>query len=266
VNTAAVGRSDALPVAIDDWMAAAARAASAAGTALVASGDAWRLVSSSEGRDVKLAADCNAERVVLEELRATGLPILSEEAGADVNFGDAEWAWVVDPLDGTFNYQRGFPVWCVSIALMRGGEPTAGVIFDPVTRGIVEGVVGRGATDSGRTCHVSSTELVDAAALATGFPVGRDYESASLQRFIGQVREFKKIRMLGSAASSLLAVARGQFDAYYEESISLWDVAAGVALVRAAGGDARLTKPESGFRFTVYAGNGLITPTLLRTL
>jgi myo-inositol-1(or 4)-monophosphatase len=246
--------------ALEEHLAAARRGVRAAGSALLAAPDSWRTADGTRGRDVKLRADREAEALILAELRGSGLPVLSEEAGADADFAAAEWAWIVDPLDGTFNYQRAFPMWCVSVALLRRSVPVAGLIFDPTSSTVIEGGVDRGVSEDGQPLRVSQTAETHQAVLATGFPVGRDYAPEALAGFVTQVREFKKIRMIGSAARSLLAVARGQFDAYYEENISLWDVAAGIALVRAAGGDARVARPGPAHQVTVYASNGRLRP------
>ena len=106
---------------------------------------------------------------------------------------------------------------------------------------------------------VSTVATTQQSVLATGFPVKREYDSGSLNKFINQVQQFKKIRMIGSAALSLAYVASGVYDAYYEEDIMMWDVAAGVALVKAAGGDYFLKPGKKENSVVCGATNGAIS-------
>lgn len=226
-----------------------------AGEALRSAPPAWRTSDSAYGKDIKLRADREAEAIIMGQLRPTGIPILSEEAGADRLLDLNSRYWVVDPLDGTFNYQRGFALWAVSIALMEGSRPLLGAIYEGLTGRCYIGGRGLGAASEDRAIGISGVGDTSQAALATGFPVGRDYTEESLHKSLARIQRFKKIRMLGSAASSLLAVAKGEFDLYLEEGICLWDVAAGLALVEGAGGDTTMSEPRQGHRYTILAGN-----------
>jgi myo-inositol-1(or 4)-monophosphatase len=151
----------------------------------------------------------------------------------------------VDPLDGTFNFSRGLPIAAVSIGLCRGTQPILGVIYDFMHDELFSGVVGIGATCNGKSIVVSGITNPAQGALATGLPVTRSYKPEDLQGFLLRAQTFKKIRMLGSAAISLASVACGRLDAYEEESIMLWDVIAGVAIVQAAGGFTSM-RPREG--------------------
>lgn len=199
----------------------------------------WRtgelVVDSDAGRDIKLRADREAEAVILETLAAAGYPTLAEESGET---GEASQGprWIVDPLDGTLNYKRGIDLCCVSIALWEDDRPLLGVVYDFHREELFSGLVGQGAWRNEVAIRVSEVGESARAVLGTGFPVSRDFASPALARFIGRVRAFKKLRLLGSAALSLAWVACGRIDAYCEEDIMLWDVAAGIALVAAAGG------------------------------
>ncbi len=215
-------------------------------------------VLNDTGRDIKTQADLAAEEVVLNQLRPTGIPILSEESGADAEVTFENSMWIIDPLDGTFNLARGIPLCCVSIAYWEAGKPVLGVICDITSGNLYVGKVGNGLSISGRHRVVSKVDDVENAVLATGFPSQRDYSQKSLGGFIEQVQRFKKIRMIGSAAISLGFVAGGNVDAYAEEDIWLWDVAAGLALVRAAGGDYSMTMPTDTWQVNVFAHNGLL--------
>jgi len=197
-----------------------------------------REINVADRKDVKLKADVESEQVIRKILgNASHFPIIGEEIGGDVSLTEKDACyWIVDPLDGTFNYLRDFPMTCVSIGLCRGREPILGVIYDFNHDNCYTGADGIALACNGVPLKPAWASDLNSAALATGFPVGRDFSSAALNSFVAKVQAFKKIRMVGSAAMALALVASGRCDAYYEESIRLWDVAAGLALVKSAGG------------------------------
>lgn len=202
-------------------------------------------VDSQEGRDIKLAADRRSEELIIDVLRPTGIPILSEERGS-VGGNQGSRKWIVDPLDGTANFWKGMrDLACVSVALWEDGQPILGVVNRFWTQELYGGVMGKGAWRNGQPIHTSAVPHRKDAVLATGFPVGRDYGTDSLAAFVGKVQGFKKIRMLGAAALMGVLVADGRIDAYTEEQIMLWDIAASSAIVRAAGGVAEVQPLES---------------------
>lgn len=218
-------------------LALAESAARETGAILRAGGD--KSVSLNTTTDVKLAADVNSETLVRERLGATGLPIIGEELGGDPALYDAAGTalyWVVDPLDGTFNYQRGQPLTCVSIGLMRGNEPVLGVIFNFNADEMFSGLVGEGIFLNGKKIVPAWATEISQACLMTGFPALADKSPEALAPFIAEVGKFKKIRMIGTAALAVAYVACGRADVYQEQGTNLWDVAAGIALVKAAGG------------------------------
>jgi myo-inositol-1(or 4)-monophosphatase len=243
-------------------LALAERAARRAGRWLAAG--ATRRVERETGRDIKLAADRASETILLASLKGSGLQVLSEEAGwgsaralAPVS-GAArlpEAFWVVDPLDGSYNFSRGMPACCVAVGLWRGG-PALGAVYDFNRRELYSGIAGRGAWLNGRRFRVSAVAQASRAVLCTGFPVRMDYSPRALRAFTRWVRTFKKIRMLGSAALSLAYVAAGRADAYYERGVTLWDVAAAAAVVLGAGGREDLEPTEKLHSLDVYATNG----------
>ena len=149
--------------------------------------------------------------------------------------------WIIDPLDGSANYWKGMrELTCLSIALWKDGKPVLGVIYRFEREELFSGIVGEGAWLNDEPIVTSATEQIQNAFLATGFPVKRSYDSASLENFVKQVQNFKKVRMLGAAAVMGAFVACGRVDAYMEEAIMLWDIAASAALVLAAGGVAEV--------------------------
>lgn len=193
-------------------------------------------VDADYGKDIKLNADKISEEKIIEILRETNYPILSEEVG-NIEGSNKEYIWIIDPLDGTANYLRGMDeLVCTSIALWKNGKPVLGVVNRFFMNELYYGVVGEGAWLNDTKIETSNTQEVNHAFLATGFPVFRDYSSNALTDFIKKIQHFKKIRMFGSAAVMGTLVAFGKIDVYIEEEIMLWDIAASTALVLAAGG------------------------------
>ncbi|MBR4083458.1 MAG: hypothetical protein IKK33_04150 [Lachnospiraceae bacterium] len=193
-------------------------------------------VDSHIGKDIKLSSDKKSEAIIIEILRATNIPILSEECGM-IGADTSSKVWIVDPLDGTANYWKGMKeLACVSIALWDNGKPVLGIINRFHQKEVFSGIVGEGAWLNENAIYTSSVTELKAAVFATGFPVKRDYTDKSLNSFVKQVQSFKKIRMLGAAAIMGAMVAAGRIDAYREERIMWWDIAASAAIVKAAGG------------------------------
>ena len=207
---------------------------------LLASG-AQMKVNASTDDDVKMQADVDSETLVRERLKTTGLPVIGEELGGDpALFDSTELYWVVDPLDGTYNYLRRQPATCVSLGLMRGPEPVLGVIHDFTARKTYLGIPGQGTFINGRPIRPEWARGIADACIMTGFPAAADKSPAALQLFMSQVSQYKKIRMIGSAALALAYVGEGVADTYYESGTNLWDVAAGLAIIKASGGHYRL--------------------------
>lgn len=203
-------------------------------------------IISAEGRDIKHQGDRDAEQFILNELKSTDIPVLTEESGEIGKIGEGSPFWIIDPLDGTMNYSRNNPFCCVSIALWQGDTPLFGVIYDFNRKELFSGFVGEGAWLNEQPIHVSTVSHQSEAILATGFPTYSDFSDDHLKKFIIQVQQFKKIRMFGAAALSLAYVACGRVDAYMENDIMLWDVAAGAALVAAAGGEISVIPSDRG--------------------
>lgn len=229
-----------MPADIIAYHQIALEAARNVATVLLAGAD--RTVNFQSARDVKLQADIDSERVIREKLAPTGLPIIGEELGGDATLWDRdELYWVVDPLDGTYNYLRNQPSTCISIALMRGRTALSGVVHDFCGSRVYEGIVGHGVSVNGAPLKPAWAQTVEEACLMTGFPALADMSPHALTLFVEQAGHFKKVRMIGSAALAVAYVGTGLADVYYENRVNLWDVAAGMALVRAAGGFTKLT-------------------------
>ncbi|MFD2206842.1 inositol monophosphatase family protein [Kiloniella antarctica] len=228
-----------------------------AGEALRVNASEWRDAVALPDRDIKVKGDKFAEKLIISGLKdGSDYPIFSEESGwADASDDNRKIIWVVDPLDGTFNYSRGFPSCCTSIALVREGKPILGVIYDFSRDELFWAEEGFGAWLNGKEIKVSSVGFPNESALMTGFPVNRNFSTEALTRTALELGRWKKVRMIGSAALSLAQVACGRADAYHEESIMFWDVAAGLALVEAAGGRVEMSAVNTEAPRTVWATN-----------
>ncbi len=237
----------------DELLTLATATARAAGAALAKRAD--RTVNSETGHDVKMQADIDSENLIRERLARTKLPVIGEEIGGDSSLLDrSEPYWSVDPLDGTYNYLRGLPSTCVSIGLWRGRRPVLGVIYDFWRDELFAGGAGLGLTLNGRALQPRWAPDIARAVLCTGFPSTADRSGEGVRGFVRRVEQFKKIRMIGSAALALAYVSCGRADAYFEESIKLWDIAAGLALVEGAGGFVRVDPvPGNPVAFNVWA-------------
>jgi myo-inositol-1(or 4)-monophosphatase len=216
----------------------------------------WRAIVSEQGRDVKLKADHLAEEIILSQLKAaTPFTILTEETGWHGQQNPDQPTWIIDPLDGSFNYHQSIPFCCVAIALVKQNEPVLGVIYDFNHDELFSGYIGLGAWCNDQPIQVSKLQQLNAAVLNTGFPSRPDLNNL-LQTALQQGKHFRKVRMLGSAALALAYVAAGRSDVYYEQGTHFWDVAAGCALVKAAGGNYHLTGDYLKDIIDAYASNG----------
>ena len=215
-------------------------------------------ILSDEGRDIKLKADLESEKLIKEYLLSnSNFPILAEESGANQDLGNS--FWVVDPLDGTSNYSRDFPMCCVSIALIYENDIALGVINDFNRSSIYEGSINSKAKLNGQIIQVSAINDKSKATLTTGFPAKGNFNDEFMMRLSKELVNWKKVRMIGSAAMSCAYVASGQFDQYQEKGIFLWDVAAGLSIIKAAGGSFSY-KPYSNnkFKLDVIANNNCL--------
>ncbi|HEY8642605.1 MAG TPA: inositol monophosphatase family protein [Candidatus Dormibacteraeota bacterium] len=181
------------------------------------------------------AADLASEHAILEVLarRSPGIAVLAEETGGD----RAGTMWAVDPLDGTRNYTRGFPVVGVSVALIEGGRPEVGVVLAPWLDLEFSAQRGRGARRNGDLLRIP--DLVDprSALVATGFPFRRRQRSGRyLSVFAGALAGFEDLRRAGAAALDLAWTGTGAFDGFFELGLNTWDVAAGALVVSETGG------------------------------
>jgi myo-inositol-1(or 4)-monophosphatase len=241
--------------------------------------EAGRLLRDAYGRvearekgpgDLVTDADLASQRLIAGRLARTfpGHTLLAEEEGQGAD-PDREWRWIVDPLDGTINFAHGFPFWSVSIALEHAGELVVGVVHNPLSGETYSAAQGRGARRDGQPIRVSRTDRISASLISTALPVdmqtGADLQMAYLRKFsIGT----HSVRRTGSSALNLALVAAGGFDVCYATSMNPWDAAAGVVLVREAGGVVTSLSggPHDLYRQEILATNGRVQAEALRYL
>ncbi|MDA1195286.1 MAG: inositol monophosphatase family protein [Planctomycetota bacterium] len=214
-------------------------------------------------RDVVTAADTAAEEHIRRRLEQAhpGIPVIGEESSGGVSAAPAGPAWIVDPLDGTVNYIQGIPVFAVSIGYVEDGVPLLGVIHAPALRQTFWGGPGQGVFEGDRPVSTSITPDLDAAILATGFAYRRnEVADDNVGHLAAMIRRVRGIRRMGAAAIDLAYVASGRLDGFWELHLGPWDMAAGVALVRGAGGT--VTDLDGGddwlFGPSIVAANALL--------
>ena len=193
--------------------------------------------------------------------------ILAEETPAE-RIGSGR-KWIIDPLDGTTNFAHRLPMFCISIGVEDEGEMIAGAVFNPVMGELFFARKGRGARLNGKLIRVSAARNLSRSLLVTGFPYDvHDHPERSLPYFNELIRHAQGVRRLGSAALDLCFVAMGRFDGFFEVHLNPWDTAAGVLILREAGG--AITNFE-GLPFSIYerqmaASNGRIQHEMLAVL
>jgi myo-inositol-1(or 4)-monophosphatase len=235
-----------------------------------------KLQISTKGEiDLVTEADLASEKLIIDRIQShyPRHAILAEESGEAAGAGEtqSDWKWIIDPLDGTTNYAHGYPCFCVSIAVARGGEIQIGVIYDPLRDEVFAAERNVGAMLNERPVKVSAIEDLNKAIVCTGFP----YNVRELPQFLRHFTNFtnftnhsQAVRRDGSAALDLAYVACGRFDGFWEDGLKAWDVAAGVLLIEEAGG--RITDfagdPLDIYTPKVLASNGLLHDSMQKVL
>ncbi|MFH1995842.1 MAG: inositol monophosphatase family protein [Candidatus Omnitrophota bacterium] len=205
--------------------------------------------------------DTKAEEMIIRRIKKSfpGHSILAEEKGRDGAPG--EFTWIIDPLDGTTNFFRRFPFYCVSIALEHKKEVIAGVVYDPARKELFVAEKGNGAFLNGKRIRVSKVSKLSKGFVATGFAYGiKSAANSNIMNFNRFLKKSLAVRRAGAAALDLCYIACGIFDGFWEFDLNPWDCAAGYLLVREAGG--KVTR-FNGSKFSVYdsqilASNGKI--------
>ena len=214
-------------------------------------------VLSNTGRDLKLQLDIDTEKLIKKHISSdSSYPILGEETGSSGNLDGLYW--IVDPIDGTSNFLRGIPISCVSIALMQDMKPMLGVIYDFNHDEIYWGHKESKAYIDDKEISVSSLSQKSESTLVTGIPAKTNYSDSEFSEMISNFQAWKKIRMIGSAAMAACYVASGKAETYKDDGIFLWDIAAGAAIVNAAGGLASITNVQTDYRVNAKFTNNII--------
>jgi myo-inositol-1(or 4)-monophosphatase len=251
----------------------AVRAAHAAGRLMRENFRSTKKIDSQTQHDIKLELDRRCQEVIERTLRRDypSFAVLGEE-GVSGN-PQAEFRWVIDPIDGTVNFTYGIPHCCVSIALQQrtqtGSAPeseydtTLGAVYDPFCDELWTATQGRKALLNGRPIAVSSRRKLSEAIVAIGFAKEGATIKTMLPKLNALLPRVRKMRMMGSAALSMVYVASGRHDAYIEHGIRLWDLAAGGLILECAGGE--FWRRHLGDNvFQVLANNGKIRPLIER--
>ena len=205
--------------------------------------------------DVVTEADRASEKLIVESLRAAfpNHGIVGEEGSRSQSA--SEYLWYVDPLDGTTNFAHGFPVFSVSLGLVRDSQVIAGVVFDPTRNQLFAAERGSGATLNGAAIHVSKIRTMGESLLGTGFPSKKRHLNPNIYFYHHLTLKSHGLRRAGSAALDLACVASGRYDGYWEFNLNPWDTSAGVLLVEEAGG--KVTHMD-GSKFDVAASKEVL--------
>lgn len=218
-------------------------------------GEVEQLQVSKKGpADFVTEADHKAENILFEELSRArpGYGFVMEERGI-VEGPDKSHRWIIDPLDGTTNFLHGLPQFAISIALERDGQLVNGVIFDALKNELFMAEKGQGAWLDDRRLRVSSRKELSNALISTGIPfAGRPGHEQFLKELTAIMPQIAGIRRFGAAALDLAYLAAGRYDGFWERNLSSWDIAAGVIIVREAGG---MVEDLDGGRNVLESGN-----------
>jgi myo-inositol-1(or 4)-monophosphatase len=268
-NTTAAHDSALIEDALQVSISAAREAAEVIRQAADAIGDiVWEEKAAA---DFVTEVDRGAESAVISAIHAEfpGAVIIGEELSPEARTGDSSLTFIVDPLDGTTNFLHGFPHYAVSIGVIHNGLAAAGVVLNVPRGDLFTASHGKGASCNGEPIAVSHIDSISRALIGTGFPFKNpDLLDVYARQFTAVSRDTSGIRRAGSAALDLADVACGRFDAFWELVLAPWDVAAGIVLIREAGGivtdlnGAQALASHGAF----VAGNPHIHPWLLETI
>jgi len=221
---------------MNSFLDVAIETAREAGAILIAEFDRPVKISYKGEVDIVTQADKRSEQAIVSRLRShfTKHSIVAEEGGGTES--ESPFRWHVDPLDGTTNFAHGYPCFAVSLGLEEAGEPIVGVIFQPVSGELFTAVKGEGAYLNQKKIEVSRIEKLATSLLCTGFPSVKRSQNPNIHYYWDFTLRSHGVRRDGSAAMDLASVACGRFEGFWEFGLHTWDAAAGILLVREAGG------------------------------
>ena len=237
----------------------AKKAAKESGDILINNKSEYNLRLNSNSKDTKLKADIESEEVIKSIITEnSSFPILAEESGkSNDDLGDT--FWVIDPLDGTANYNRNIPICCISIGLIKDMKPILGVIYDFNNDDMYVGdIYSKKSVMNDQIIKTSNISNKEEGILITGLPHDSDYSEQALSNMIDDMQKWQKIRMMGSAAMAACYVASGKVEQYQEKGIYLWDIVAGAAIVESSGGTAKISNQKGNFQVDVVFSNSNI--------
>lgn len=217
------------------------------------------IVDAAEAHDIKLELDRHCQSLI-EKMLLSSFPefaIYGEEGiSGDSN---AEYEWIIDPIDGTVNFFYGIPHFAISIALRHKKEIIVGVIYDPMRNELWEATRKGNVTLNGKPIHVSHRTKISESVVSVGLCKTATASEEATPQFLKMIRSARKCRVMGSATLDIAYVACGRLDAYIENQISLWDIAAGVLMVEMAGGIVELNPHATeADKYSIIAANPLI--------
>ncbi len=215
--------------------------------------------------DLVSEVDKNSEEMIIKWINNhfPGHNILAEESGTKET--QSEYTWVIDPLDGTTNYIHGFPLFSISIALMRDEEPILGVIYVPYMEEFYSAIKDKGAYLNGQKIEVADKKTLKESLLVTGFPYDlNEDEYNNISIFNHLLYKTRGIRRLGSAAYDLALVASGKLDGFWELKLNPWDIKAGVIIVKEAGG--KVLETNFHGHHLIIAGPNIITDNIFKEI
>ncbi len=210
-------------------------------------------VSRKGPKDFVTSSDRRVEKIIIEELKKArpNYSIISEEDGSENN-KDKNNVWIIDPIDGTINFLHGIPHFAISIALKSSGEIISGLIFDPIKNEMFYAEKNAGAFFNNHRIRVSKKNLLNDCLFATGGQINNSLDLT--------------LRKSGCAALDMAYVASGRYDGYFQKNLNLWDIAAGIILVKEAGGSVNEINLNNNINVKVIASSANISPKLLEKL
>jgi myo-inositol-1(or 4)-monophosphatase len=216
------------------------------------------VVNESHHHDLKIQLDVDTQTLLEKTILGAfpGHAILGEEGGSGSAGQGSEW--ILDPIDGTVNLAYGLPHFCVSIAYRMDGVTQAGVIYDPMRDECFHALRGQGAFCNGKPIRASRRAKLEEGILALGFSKSAESVEKCLELYQFYARRARKLRAMGSAALDMAYIASGRIDAYIEQGIKIWDIAAGQLILEEAGGQVVLTARSEPHHFHIKAWNGVM--------
>lgn len=250
----------------DDLLGVALEAATTAGRHAFQNSHRRQEIAESFAHDVKLKLDLECQRKAEEVIRShfPDHQLLGEEGGTYDEAADI--LWIIDPIDGTVNFQHGLPLWCCSIAVRAGGHIAAGAVVLPAMKETYAARRGGAATRNGEPIHVSETPRLDEALVLTGLSKNINTNLYCMDVLKAVSLKAQKTRIMGAAAVDICHVACGRADGYFESGIYLWDIAAAGLIAECAGARTEIFEKISDVRYRYLCTNGRIHDELKRVV